>query len=226
MQIKLVILTLWNMEANIMYIPCKRFLDILFGIILLMVLLPIMLIIALLIKIDSGSPVIFKQLRVGINGKHFTIYKFRTMVVNAEKIGTCLDSYENDYRVTRIGKCLRNTSLDELPQILNVITGDMSFIGPRPPVIYHPFKYEDYPSEVKRRFEVRPGITGYAQVNGRNELSWDEKFRYDLYYINNLSLFLDCKILFLTVIKVLKMEGSYDIVDKKNEKDYKGGYYE
>lgn len=202
-----------------MYSYIKQILDFIFAIILLILLSPIMIITAVLIKIDSKGPIIFKQKRIGKNGKHFTIYKFRTMVENAEKMGTGLDSYENDFRVTKIGKILRNSSLDEFPQLFNILKGDMSFIGPRPPVTYHPYKYEDYPENIKRRFAVKPGVTGYAQINGRNELSWDEKFKYDLFYVDNISFILDFKILILTIFKVIKMEGSYDLKKTSEEKN-------
>ncbi|WP_352419457.1 sugar transferase [Proteiniborus sp.] len=201
-----------------MYQYIKRILDIILGIIALILLSPIMIITSVLIRIDSKGPIIFKQQRVGKDGKHFTIYKFRTMVENAEKIGTGLDSYENDTRVTKIGKFLRNSSLDEFPQLFNILKGDMSFVGPRPPVTYHPYKYDDYPVDAKRRFEVRPGVTGYAQVNGRNELSWEEKFKYDLYYVDKVCLLLDLKIFILTIFKVIKMEGSYDLKQNTKEK--------
>jgi undecaprenyl phosphate N,N'-diacetylbacillosamine 1-phosphate transferase len=201
-----------------MYQYIKRILDIILGIITLILLSPIMIITSVLIRIDSKGPIIFKQQRVGKDGKHFTIYKFRTMVENAEKMGTGLDSYENDTRVTKIGKFLRNSSLDEFPQLFNILKGDMSFVGPRPPVTYHPYKYDDYPVDAKRRFEVRPGVTGYAQVNGRNELSWEEKFKYDLYYVDKVCLLLDLKIFILTIFKVIKMEGSYDLKQNTKEK--------
>lgn len=193
-----------------MYFKIKRVCDLVLAIFMLLVLFPIMLLVAMSIKISSRGKVIFVQQRVGKDGKHFGIYKFRTMVENAEKMGTGLDSYENDFRVTKVGKFLRNTSLDELPQLFNIIKGDMSFVGPRPPVTYHPYVYDEYPAKGKKRFLVKPGVTGYAQINGRNELSWDEKFVYDEYYIDNVSFSLDLKIFMLTVLKVVKMEGSYD----------------
>lgn len=199
-----------------MYKISKRIFDIILSFILLIILSPIMAIIALIVKLDSPGPILFKQKRVGKDGKEFTILKFRTMVVNAERIGTGLDSYANDNRVTKVGKILRNTSLDELTQLFNIFRGNMSFVGPRPPVTYHPYKYNEYPPTAKRRFEVKPGVTGYAQINGRNELSWEEKFKYDLYYIENKSFLFDLKIFILTIFKVLKMEGSYDV--EKNEK--------
>lgn len=196
-----------------MYRAVKRVIDIILSVLMLVFLFPNFIITAVIIKIDSKGPIIFKQQRVGKNGKVFTIFKFRTMVVNAEKIGTGLDSYANDIRVTKVGKFLRNSSIDELPQLFNILIGNMSFVGPRPPVTYHPYKYEDYPLSAKRRFDVKPGVTGYAQINGRNELSWDEKFKYDLFYIENKSLCFDIKIFVLTIFKVLKMEGSYDAKD-------------
>jgi len=202
-----------------MYRISKRFFDILLSVGMLIPVAPIMVITALVIKLDSAGPVLFKQQRVGKNGKDFTILKFRTMVVNAEKMGTGLDSFANDRRVTKVGKFLRNTSLDELPQLFNILRGDMSFVGPRPPVTYHPYKYEDYPLEPKRRFEVKPGVTGYAQINGRNELSWEEKFKYDLFYIQNKCFWLDLKIFVLTIFKVLKMEGSYDMEQNKKSRN-------
>lgn len=203
-----------------MYKASKRVFDILLSVVMLILVAPIMLITALVIKLDSSGPVLFKQQRVGKNGKDFTILKYRTMVVNAEKMGTGLDSFANDSRVTKVGKFLRNTSLDELPQLFNILKGDMSFVGPRPPVTYHPYKYENYPPAPKRRFEVKPGVTGFAQINGRNELSWDEKFNFDLFYIENRSFWFDLKIFVLTIFKVLKMEGSYDVEpNKKSENE-------
>lgn len=136
------------------------------------------------------------------------------MVINAESKGTGLDSYKNDSRVTKIGYFLRKTSLDELPQIFNILKGEMSFIGPRPPVIYHPYEYNDYPENIRKRFSLKPGVTGYAQINGRNNLSWNEKFVFDLYYVKNISIFFDIKIFFLTIVKVIKSEGSYDLEGK------------
>ncbi|OZT76873.1 sugar transferase [Salinicoccus roseus] len=198
-----------------MYFQIKRFFDVIFSLLLIIILLPLMIVIALTIKITSQGPVFFKQARLGKQGVPFNIIKFRTMVVGAEKQGTGLDTYKGDSRVTNIGAFLRNTSLDELPQLFNILKGEMSFIGPRPPVIYHPYRYEEYPSRAKRRFEVKPGVTGLAQISGRNELDWPEKFKYDEEYINKKGTITDLKILFLTILKVIKMEGSYD---QKKEK--------
>ena len=202
-----------------MYFIFKRIMDILFSLFLIILLSPIMLIVSFLIFIDSGLPVIFKQGRLGKNGVPFTIYKFRTMIVNAEKTGTGLFNYEDDPRVTKIGKFLRLTSLDEIPQLFNILKGDMSFIGPRPPVTYELGNYEDLSDEYKNRFAVLPGITGLAQVSGRNELEWDEKIKYDNKYIKEVGIVLDIKIFFLTILKVFAMEGSYEI--KKDENDKK-----
>lgn len=193
----------------------KRLLDILgslFGIILTS---PILLISAIAIKLDSKGPVFFKQERLGENGKVFNIIKFRTMVDNAEKMGSGIITYENDPRITRVGNILRKTSLDELPQLFNVLKGDMSLVGPRPPVPYHPKKYEEYPENQKKRFIVKPGITGYAQVNGRNNLTWDDRIELDVQYVENFNILLDLKIIFLTIVKVIKSEDVHSTDVKK-----------
>ena len=188
----------------------KNVFDLTFSILLLLVFSPLILAISLVIKLTSSGPVFFKQKRIGKNGKYFSIIKFRTMIVNAENIGTGLDSYDDDPRVTRVGRILRNSSLDELPQLFNILSGNMSFVGPRPPTTYHPYMYEDYPRDKKQRFKIKPGITGWAQINGRNELNWDEKIKYDLEYLEKMNFIFDIKIILLTVVKVLKSEGSYD----------------
>ncbi|MCS7242178.1 sugar transferase [Candidatus Caldatribacterium sp.] len=162
---------------------------------------PIMAIVAVLILATMGRPVLFRQERAGKEGKPFTLYKFRTMLNLKDEHGRLLP---DEQRLTRIGRFLRSTSLDELPEFWNVLKGDMSLVGPRPlPVSY----LTRYTEEQARRHEVKPGITGWAQVNGRNALSWEEKFRYDVWYVDHWSLWLDLKILLLTVIKVLKREG-------------------
>jgi undecaprenyl phosphate N,N'-diacetylbacillosamine 1-phosphate transferase len=189
----------------------RRVLDIIFSIFIFILVLPVLILVITLIKVDSRGSVFFKQKRIGLGGCHFYIYKFRTMIVGAEKIGTGLDSYEDDPRVTKLGRFLRNSSIDELPQLFNILIGDMSFIGPRPPTSYHPYVYDKYPQEQKKRFKVKPGVTGWAQVNGRNELNWDQKINLDLYYIKNRALLLDMKILYLTAVKVLKNENNYDL---------------
>ena len=194
----------------------KRLFDIILSIILILVFVPLIIVISIIIYISSGRPVIFTQKRIGRYGKDFNILKFRTMVNNAQFTGTGLDSYEDDPRVTNFGRILRASSLDELPQLLNILTGKMSFVGPRPPISNSPFVYDDYPDRIKERFLVRPGVTGLAQINGRNELSWEEKWEFDIEYIRKKNLILDCHIIVVTIIKVLKNEGSFDL--KRNQK--------
>ncbi|MBZ4656150.1 MAG: UDP-galactose phosphate transferase [Thermoanaerobacter sp.] len=180
----------------------KRILDFIFAIILLVITSPVMLLAAIAIKIeDPKGPVLFKQKRPGKNAKIFTVYKFRTMRVETEKDGRPLTDME---RMTKVGSFLRKTSIDELPQLFNIIRGEMSFIGPRPLLVQY---LELYTPEQMRRHEVTPGISGWAQVNGRNAISWEEKFKYDVWYVDNQSFLLDLKILFLTIFNVLKREG-------------------
>lgn len=190
----------------------KRFFDILVSVIGVIVLLPILLIVALAIKIDSKGPVIFKQKRIGKGGKVYNIYKFRSMCVGAEKTGTGVYSGKGDARVTGVGKFIRATSIDELPQFLNIIKGDMSLIGPRPVLTYYPMNWEDYTEEQLKRFAVRPGVTGWAQVNGRKTNSVEKRFEYDNYYVDNLSFWLDFKIFFKTIKSVFTNEGNLDEV--------------
>ena len=177
---------------------------------------PFLLIIAIAIKLDSKGPVIFKQKRLGKGGKEFYIYKFRTMVVNAEAGGVYSDN--KDPRVTRVGGILRKTSLDELPQMVNVLKGDMSFIGPRPPLTYHPWPLEQYTDEQRRMFDVRPGITGWAQINGRKAVEWNRRIELNVWYIDNLSFVLDCKIVVNTILKVLKNSDNENIGASVTEK--------
>ncbi len=160
-------------------------------------------------KCSSSGPVFFLQPRLGKNGTVFNIYKFRTMVQGAENIGTGIFHDNNDTRITKIGSVLRKFSLDELPQLYNILKGEMSFVGPRPPVTYYPYMYEEYPAPQKRRFDFSPGITGLAQVRGRNSINWDRKILYDIEYIERFSLWLDLKIICLTIIKLIKMENIY-----------------
>lgn len=178
----------------------KRMFDIIFSLLILIVLFPVFLFASIGIKIDSKGPVIFKQKRLGLNGKEFYILKFRSMCVGAEKGGVYSDN--NDKRITRVGKLLRKTSIDELPQVINILKGDMSFVGPRPPLTYHPWGFEEYTAEQKRMFNVRPGITGWAQVNGRKAVEWNRRIELNTWYVNNVSIFLDIKICFMTVFKV------------------------
>ena len=181
----------------------KRVLDIVVSLIALTIIFVPLLLVALLIKIDSKGPVIFKQQRIGKNGKVFNIYKFRSMCVGAEQTGSGVYSGKGDKRVTKIGRILRATSIDELPQLINILKGDMSFIGPRPPLTYHPWTIDKYTEEQLKMFNVRPGITGWAQVNGRKEVEWNKRIELNLWYIEKISFWLDLKILFLTVAKVL-----------------------
>lgn len=179
----------------------KRLLDILISIIALFLLLPIMLIvITLLIFANNGNP-FFIQKRPGKNGKIFEIIKFKTMNDLKDQNGNLLS---DELRLTKIGTFVRKTSLDEIPQLINVLKGDMSIIGPRPLLTQYLHLYNDFQN---RRHEVKPGITGWAQVNGRNAISWDQKFAYDVWYVNNISFIVDVKIVFKTIIKVIKTEG-------------------
>jgi len=148
-----------------------------------------------------GSPILFRQTRPGLNGNPFTLYKFRTMTDERDVDGNLLSDSE---RLTKIGRFLRSTSLDELPELFNVVKGDMSLVGPRPLLMQY---LERYTPEQARRHEVKPGITGWAQINGRNAITWEEKFKLDVWYVDNQSLLLDLKILFLTIVSVLKREG-------------------
>lgn len=194
----------------------KRFFDIVFSIIGIVILIPFFIIIFIAIKIDSKGPVLFKQARLGINGSVFQIFKFRSMVVNAEFIGTGLFNFANDPRVTKVGNFMRKTSIDELPQLLNILKGDMSFVGPRPPVTYELGDYKDFDSILKKCYSVKPGVTGLAQINGRNELSRDEKIKYDYLYVERYhkwGLMLDLKIMIITIFKVITMEGSHELAE-------------
>ena len=188
----------------------KRILDFILSLLATIVLSPLFLVIAIIIKIDSRGPTFFLQERLGKDGKVFKIIKFRTMIPNAEKIGDGLKvKTESDNRITRIGKILRKTSLDELPQLINVIKGEMSIVGPRPPVTYHPHKYEEYREEQKIRIKVRPGITGLAQIRVRNSASWDERIKIDIEYVDKISFTMDIKIVLKTVVKVFKKDNIY-----------------
>lgn len=180
----------------------KRLLDFIFAIVLLIILSPVMLIAAIAIKLeDPKGPVLFKQKRPGKDAKIFEVIKFRTMIVDTERDGRKLSDVE---RITKVGSFLRETSIDELPQLFNIIRGEMSFIGPRPLLVEY-LKY--YSPEQMRRHEVKPGISGWAQVNGRNAISWEEKFKYDIWYVDNQSFFLDLKIFLLTIYSVLNKKG-------------------
>ncbi len=180
----------------------KRFFDLILSLIGIVILAIPMLVIAITIKLDSKGPVFFKQERLGKNGKVFKILKFRSMCVGAEQMEGGVYSGKGDMRVTKVGNFLRKTSLDEIPQLFSVLKGDMSFIGPRPPLTYHPWPLDKYTEEQKKMFNVRPGISGWAQVNGRKDVEWNKRIKLNVWYVENLSLWLDIKILFMTVIKV------------------------
>jgi len=197
----------------------KRMLDFILSLLALIILMPVMFVIGIIIKIDSKGPVFFLQERLGKNGKVFKIIKFRTMVVDAEKSGLKING-ENDIRITRLGSFLRKTSIDEIPQLINVIKGEMSLIGPRPPVTYHPHKYEDYPDEQKKRFLVKPGMTGLAQVRVRNSATWNERIKIDLEYVKDITFFKDVDIIFKTLVKIIKKEDIYkNDAEKKVDKE-------
>ena len=201
----------------------KRFLDFILGLIALIVLSPVFLIIAILVRIKLGKPVIFRQQRPGKKKKIFTLYKFRTMTDKKDENGNLLPDSE---RLTKFGKVLRSTSLDELPELINIIKGNMSIVGPRPLAVkYLPY----YTEEERKRHSVRPGLTGLAQINGRNCLDWKKRFEYDVEYVNSISISKDLKIIFKTIIKVFNREdivvrGKGKTIDfdeyRKNEVNY------
>jgi len=179
----------------------KRFFDLISSFIGLLFLLPVIVLIVLLVRLKIGSPIFFKQARPGLNGNLFNMYKLRSMTNECDKDGNLLS---DEVRLTKFGKFLRSTSLDELPGLWNVLKGDMSLVGPRPLLVeYLPL----YSENQSRRHEVKPGITGWAQVNGRNAISWDEKFDLDVWYVDNQSIWLDIKILWMTIKKVIMRDG-------------------
>lgn len=179
----------------------KRLLDLIATFSGLIVVLPMMIALALLVRIKHGSPILFRQTRPGLHGKPFKMFKFRTMTNERDMVGKLLPDAQ---RLTMLGKFLRSTSLDELPELFNILRGEMSLVGPRPLLLeYLPL----YTPEQARRHEVKPGITGWAQVNGRNTISWEEKFKLDVWYVDNQSVWLDAKILWMTFAKVFKREG-------------------
>lgn len=186
-----------------MYKYIKRCLDFFIAFVALTILIIPMIVIALLIKIESKGPVIFKQERLGLNGRTFKILKFRSMCVGAEKQGSGVYSYKGDSRITKVGKVLRATSVDELPQLVNILKGDMALIGPRPALTYHPWPYDQYTDHQKHMFDVLPGVTGWAQVHGRKEVPWPERIELNVWYAKNISFTIDLKIFFITMYKVL-----------------------
>lgn len=184
-----------------MYKCVKRFFDIVSSLIAIIILALPMMILAILIRVKLGGPVLFKQERPGKNGKIFTLIKFRTMTNQCDENGELLP---DEVRLTKFGVFLRSTSLDELPELFNILKGDMSVIGPRPLLVQYLPRYNEHQAQ---RHLVSPGLTGWAQVNGRNAISWEQKFDYDVEYVENMNLFLDIKIIFMTVINVIKKDG-------------------
>ena len=206
------------------YLFIRRILDSLIALVALIMLFPILLIVAIAIKLDSTGCAIFKQARIGRDGIQYNMYKFRSMVTNAQNMGTGVYSFEGDPRITRVGHLIRRTSIDELPQLWNIVKGDMSFIGPRSPVVGHFPEWETLNNAYRRRFSVPPGISGLAQCVGRNELSWDEKVYWDNIYIDKLNkyyILYDIKIWFMTFARVFSMS---DVAEKQEnmEKNKQG----
>ena len=179
----------------------KRPMDFILSLMAIIVLSPVLIIVAILVRLKLGSPVLFKQKRPGLNEKIFTMYKFRTMTDEKDENGELLP---DSVRLTKFGRMLRSTSLDELPELFNILKGDMSIVGPRPLLIQYLELYNDHQ---KRRHEVRPGLSGHAQVNGRNAISWEDKFTLDVDYVDNVTFIGDWKIIFLTIKKVIVKEG-------------------
>lgn len=210
-----------------MYKQAKRCFDIVGAVVALVVSTPILLLTSVAIRTDSPGPVIFRQKRLGRNGQPFTMLKFRSMTVGAESGGV----YESvgDPRVTKVGRVLRKTSIDELPQFVNILRGDMSLIGPRPTLEYHPWPFDEYTPVQRKRFMTRPGITGWAQVQGRKTLAWDQRLKYDVEYVENMSLFLDIKIIFRTVAQILSSADNVNVSEtaqpsEKIEKSSEGNF--
>ena len=192
----------------------KRLLDIIISLIFILCFWWLYVVIAILVRIKLGSPILFKQDRPGLNEKIFKMYKFRTMTDAKDSLGNLLTDAD---RLTKLGRFLRSTSLDEIPELWNVIKGDMSLVGPRPLM---PKYLAYYTEEEKKRHNVRPGVTGWAQVNGRNSLTWEDKFRYDIEYVNSISFWLDLKIVFITIKKVFKRQDISDFSDENKEIDF------
>lgn len=190
------------------YLFFKRAFDIVFASSMLLVLSPLFLLTAIAIKLDSKGPVFFLQDRLGVNGAPFKFFKFRSMFLGAEKLGVY--EVKDDPRVTRVGRVLRKYSINELPQLINILKGEMSLIGPRPVLSFHPWPYSDYTDEQKKRFFIKPGLTGWAQVNGRKNVDWDQRLKYDVEYAENCSFFFDARIFFKTFLVVLSASDNYN----------------
>ena len=186
-------------------------LDIVFSLLAMVILSPLFLVTAVAVRLDSRGPVIFRQKRLGLDARAFDIYKFRTMCVGAEHMGSGVYSGADDARVTKVGRILRALSIDELPQLVNILRGEMSFIGPRPPLTYHPWPLETYTKEQLHMFAVRPGMTGWAQVHGRKDVEWHKRIQLNCWYVDHVSFWLDIRIFFLTVFQVLKNENNVNV---------------
>jgi undecaprenyl phosphate N,N'-diacetylbacillosamine 1-phosphate transferase len=195
----------------------KRSIDVLVALLALIVLAVPAVIVYCAIRLDSRGPGLFVQQRLGQHGVPFSLYKFRTMEHGAETRGSGIYTSSDDPRITRVGRLLRKTSLDELPQLVNVLRGDMSLVGPRPPLVTHPMPYSDYPPTERRRFNMAPGITGLAQVTGRNALSWPQRIEIDVKYVDNWSLLMDVRILARTVTVAL---GGSGVFSGRNERSH------
>lgn len=200
----------------------KRLFDIVSSMAAILLCIPLWVVVSIAIKRDSEGPVLFRQDRRTKNGRIFNMLKFRSMVVNAESTGAGLFNYENDPRVTKVGRVLRNSSIDELPQLFNILKGDMSIVGPRPCVTYELGDFDTLNRRYKKRFQVKAGLTGLAQVKGRNDISWDEKVCYDNQYVDDFKRYgvlADIKILLLSIVKVFKKEGIYESKENSSISD-------
>lgn len=201
-----------------MYVKLKCLISRLIGVIGLLILWPLFILIAILIKLDSKGPVFFKQERLGYKGKTFNMYKFRSMCVGAEQMGSGVYSNEGDPRVTKVGRFLRASSLDELPQLINLANGTMHLISCRPPLVYHPWPLEQYTKEQLHMFDLRPGLTGWAQINGRKDVEWNKRIELNCWYVDHVSFILDIKIFFITIFKVLSNADNENINETVQEK--------
>ncbi len=193
------------MKKKVCQLAIKRAFDVIASVCGLIVLSPLLALVAILIKATSKGEIIFKQDRIGMDGKVFKMYKFRSMVVGAEHTGSGVYSEKGDPRVTAVGRFIRATSIDEFPQFINIIKGDMSIVGPRPVLTYHPWKFEEYTEAQKRRFDMRPGVTGWSQTHGRKDVEWHKRIENDNWYVDHFSVALDLYILLVTVFKVATM---------------------
>ena len=202
-------MVVWRISVATTYFV-KRMLDIVVSLAMIILLIPLFIVVAILIKCESKGGVIYRQIRVGKDGRHFNFYKFRSMCVGAEQQEGGVFCTKGDARVTPVGKFIRATSLDELPQLINILKGEMSLIGPRPVLTYYPKYWDEYTTEELKRFDVLPGVTGWAAVHGRKTNTVEARFAYDNYYVDNLSFGLDVKIFFMTIKSVLTNEGNED----------------